>query len=134
MIALDTNALVRLLIADDQQQAEKVSRAIIAVENNSERILILPEVLIETCWVLESLYGCERKELVDFMEMLLSSAVFTYPDPAIVRKVVTMFRKGGEFADHMIIEQAKKLKARKVISFDKKLQKRYPEFVSDSLD
>ena len=34
----------------------------------------------------------------------------------------------------MIIEQAKKLQARKVISFDKKLQNRFSGFVVDSLD
>ena len=134
MIALDTNALVRLLVMDNEGQAGKVAQAVMAAENNSEQILILPEVLIETSWVLESIYSCERRELVDFLETLISSSTFTFPDPAIIRRVVDNFRKGGDFADHMIIEQARKLQARKVISFDRKLQKRFSGFVVDSFD
>ena len=132
MIALDTNALVRLLVMDDEDQAKIVTQAVAEAESNAEQILILPEVLIETAWVLESVYNCERRELFDFLKTLIASSTFTFPDPAVIRKVVGRFAKGGDFADHMIVEQAKKYRARKVFSFDKKLQKHFPGYVVDS--
>ena len=48
MIALDTNALVRLLIDDDEKQAGIVKELIVSTENQGRKILILTEVLIET--------------------------------------------------------------------------------------
>jgi predicted nucleic-acid-binding protein len=61
MISFDTNALVRLLIEDDENQAKIVRAAVAISESNSRPILILLEVLIETVWVLESVYDCNRK-------------------------------------------------------------------------
>ena len=83
----------RLLVVDDEQQAKKVARAIAAAESSSEQVLVLPEVLIENAWVLESIYRCERKELVAFMETLLSSVTFTFPDPAVIKNAVGRFKK-----------------------------------------
>lgn len=56
MIAFDTNALIRMLIEDDVHQATRVKEIIIQVEARSEQILILSEVMIETVWVLDSVY------------------------------------------------------------------------------
>ena len=56
MIAFDTNALVRMLIEDDKNQACIVQKVVALAEQNSLQIIILPEVLIETVWVLESIY------------------------------------------------------------------------------
>ena len=48
MIALDTNALVRLLIEDDASQARVVQEAVELAETSSFDIIILSEVLMET--------------------------------------------------------------------------------------
>lgn len=54
MIALDTNALVRVLIEDDKSRARAVQEVILYAEKSSLQIIILSEVLIETVWVLEN--------------------------------------------------------------------------------
>ena len=41
--------------------------------------------------------------------------------------------KGGDFADLLIVNQSKEYKAKKLISFDKKLQKTFPDFVIEKL-
>lgn len=53
MIALDTNALVRVLIEDDKSRARAVQEVILYAEKSSLQIIILSEVLIETVWVLK---------------------------------------------------------------------------------
>ena len=41
--------------------------------------------------------------------------------------------KGGDFADLLIVNQSKEHQEKKLISFDKKLQKTFPDFVIEKL-
>lgn len=129
MIALDTNALVRLLIEDNPDQARAVQAAVSHAEANSQQVLILSEVLIETVWVLESVYGCPRNEIASFLDTLMSAPTYAMPDKLVVQKAAVRYREGGDFADLIIVEQARKHQAQKLLSFDKKLQKIFPDFV-----
>lgn len=133
MIALDTNAIVRVLIEDDLSHAKKVQDIIQTAEKNGERILILSEVVIETAWVLESVYSCSREEVAQMIDNLLSAQAFYLPDATVIRKALKQFKKQGDFADLLIVSQAKRHQAEKLFSFDKKLQKIFPDFVTDTL-
>lgn len=129
MIALDTSALIRLLIEDDVEQAKIVQDLVEQIEADDGRILILSEVLIESVWVLESVYDCSRAEIVEFFEALLNTSVFTAQNPTVLRTAVSEYKKGGDFADLIIVNLARHYKAEKLISFDKKLQKRFSGYV-----
>jgi len=133
MIALDTNALVRMLIEDDESQAKRVQQVVVSAEKNSVQIIILPEVLIETVWVLESVYRCTRKDISQFLENLISTETFTFPDSTVIRNAVNHYKKRGDFADLLIVAQARKHKAIKFFSFDKNLQKIFPDYVVESI-
>ena len=133
MIALDTNALVRMLVEDDENQARMVQEVIALAEKNSVQILILSEVLIETVWVLESVYRCTREDISQFLKLLISTSTFTFSDFAVIRNAATQYKKGGDFADLLIIAQARKYQAKKFFSFDKSLQKRFPHYVVQKL-
>ena len=50
MIALDTNALIRLLTEDDPEQAKIVREIILMAEENGIHIIVLSEVMIEVVW------------------------------------------------------------------------------------
>ena len=134
MIALDTNVLVRMLIEDDEKQANKVKKLIESVEKKSQQIIILNEVLIETVWVLESVYECTREEIYRFLETLMSTSVFIFSEPQVMRNAIYHFKRGGDFADLVIVMQALYHHARKMFSFDKKLQKSFPDYVVEKLD
>jgi len=129
VIALDTNALVRLLVEDDAEQAAMVQELVLFAEKKSITLLILPEVLLETVWVLESVYNCPRSEISKFLQALIATATFTMPDEAVIRIVVRQYQRGLDFADALITSQAKKEKALALFSFDKNLSKKFPEFV-----
>lgn len=129
MIALDTNALVRLLVEDDAQPAKIIQQVVSFAEQKSITVLVLPEVLLETVWVLESVYGIERAEIVKFLDLLLATSTFSLPDASMVRSAVRRYQQGLDFADALITSQAKKEKARALFSFDKSLSRRFPEFV-----
>lgn len=133
MIALDTNALVRILIEDDRDQSLAVKETINSAEKHGIQVLIVSEVLIETVWVLESVYRCNREEIAHFLETLIFTPTFTFPDYQSVRRVVHQFKKGGDFADLLIVNQAMEHRAKKMISFDKSLQKRFPDYVVEKI-
>ncbi|MFH0725934.1 MAG: type II toxin-antitoxin system VapC family toxin [Pseudomonadota bacterium] len=129
MISFDTNALVRMLIEDNEDQAKIVKGAVALSESNSTQIIILLEVLIETVWVLESVYNCSRKEISLFLDILASTPTFYIPDSTVLRPAIGQYKSGGDFADLIIVGQAKRFHAQKLLSFDKKLQKKFPSFV-----
>lgn len=134
MIAFDTNALVRMLIEDHSDQFQILKDIVLYTEKHSGRIIILTEVLIETVWVLESAYQCTRRDISTFLETLLSTHTFTPSDPAAVRAAIGQYKKGGDFADLVIVSRARQLHAEKLVSFDRKLQKKFPGYVVESLE
>ena len=129
MIALDTNALIRLLVEDDAQQPKIIQQLVSFAEQKSITVLVLPEVLLETVWVLEFVYSVERAEIVNFLNVLLATSTFALPDASMVRSAVRRYQQGLDFADALITSQAKKEKAQALFSFDNSLSREFPEFV-----
>ncbi len=134
MIALDTNAVVRMLIEDDKKQAKAVEDLILFAEKNDYQLIVLSEVLIETIWVLETVYHCTKNEISKFLEALISTPSFTLPDAPVTYTAIQQYKKGGDFADLMIVAQARKNRAKYLFSFDKKLQKLFPDYIISNVD
>ena len=79
MVAVDTDVLVRLLTEDDAQQAT-AARALFA----AGPIWIAKTVLLETGWVLRSLYGFEESAIRDaFTKLLGLKNVHAEDGPAV---------------------------------------------------
>lgn len=85
-------------------------------------------------WVLESIYRCNREETSQFLELLVSTSTFTFPDTTAIRIAAKHYKKEGDFADLLIVGQARKWQAKKFFSFDKKLQKIFPHYVVEKLN
>ncbi len=96
MIAVDTNVLVRLLTDDDLKQAA-AARSLFA----AEPIWISKTVLLETAWVLRSLYGFEDSAVRDaFIKLLGLKNVHTEDEPSVAAALALTVH-GLEFADAM---------------------------------
>ena len=98
MIAIDTNALIRMLIEDEAAQAKAVQDVLLFCEIHSIQVLVLTEVLIEAVWVLESVYSCNRNEISRFLQTLTHTATLTFADAPIIRKVIAQYAEKGDFA------------------------------------
>ena|SRR3990167_5238551 len=72
MIGIDTNVLVRLLVADDHIQAHKAKKLL----EQCKPVFVSTIVLCETAWVLESRYHFSKKELIDALEYILKAIHF----------------------------------------------------------
>jgi predicted nucleic-acid-binding protein len=94
MIAVDTNVLVRLLTGDDPKQGA-AARALFARES----IWIAKTVLLETEWVLRSLYGFEEGAIRDAFTKLLGLKNVRAEDESSVAAALSLTAHGIEFAD-----------------------------------
>ena len=134
MIALDTNALIRMLVEDDSDQAGAVQEMVSRAGKSSTQVLIVSEVLTEAVWVLESVYHCSREEIFKFLETLTLSKTFFIADREAIRRSVHQFKQGGDFANLLIVNQTKARQAKRLFSFDKKLRQRFPAYVTADPD
>jgi predicted nucleic-acid-binding protein len=96
MIAVDTNVLVRLLTGDEPEQAA-AARALFA----AEPIWIAKTVLLETGWVLRSLYGFEESEIRDAFTKLLGLKNVHMEDESSMAAALALSAYGIELADAM---------------------------------
>jgi predicted nucleic-acid-binding protein len=112
MIAIDTNVLVRLLVADDPVQTRR-ARALAS----SERIHVSVTVLLETEWVLRALYRIPRADIESGFRTLFT--VLDVEDRAGVERALDLSARGLDFADALHIARAGHATA--FASFDAKL-------------
>ena len=96
MTAVDTNVLVRLLTGDDPKQ-EAAARSLFA----AGPIWIAKTVLLETGWVLRSLYGFDEGAIRDAFMKLLGLQNVHAEDEESVAAALALTEQGIEFADAM---------------------------------
>src|SRR5262249_46586122 len=94
MTGVDSNVLVRLLTEDDPKQAA-AARSLFA----SRPIWIAKTVLLETGWVLRSLYGFEESAIRDAFIKLLGLNNVQAEDASSVAAALALTVHGIEFAD-----------------------------------
>lgn len=117
MIAADTNILVRLLTLDDARQAA-AAKALFAVGP----VWIAKTVLLETGWVLRSLYGYEESEIADAFGKLLGLESVKVEDQAAVAAALALSARGLEFADALHLSS--RPAGSKFVSFDRAFVRR----------
>lgn len=94
MITFDTNLLVRLAVNDDEQQAA------IAEQLLEENQVFVPRtVLLETEWVLRSVYKQSRSDIADFFEVMLMTDNLIAENALEVGLAVEWYKLGADFAD-----------------------------------
>lgn len=95
VIALDTNVVVRLLVADDAAQARR-ARALLIADHD---VRVPATVLLETEWVLRSAYGYPAPQVMKFLRGLLGLPGVGTDNPPAVAAAITACEQGLDFAD-----------------------------------
>lgn len=93
MIAFDTNLLVRLAVNDDQHQADIAEQLI----NNN--VFISRTVLLESEWVLRSVYKTSRNDIAAFFGNVLITENITVENTTEVEQAFEWYKLGADFAD-----------------------------------
>jgi predicted nucleic-acid-binding protein len=117
MRAIDTNVLVRLIARDDPDQ---VARAEAAVEKGA---WVSHLVLVETAWVLDSVYGLSAKQIALAVEMLLDHAQLSIEDADVVGRALAWHRAHPkiEISDCLILETARQHGHGPLATFDRRV-------------
>jgi predicted nucleic-acid-binding protein len=94
MTAVDTDVIVRLLTGDDVEQAA-AAKSLLAAES----IWIAKTVLLETGWVLRSVYGFNEDAVRDALGKLLGLKNVHAEDETAVAAALALAVHGIELAD-----------------------------------
>ena len=121
MKALDTNVLVRFLVRDDKRQAETIYRVFKKAESDREVFFVPLLVVLETVWVLESVYKIPRQEILDSVNELILMPILKFEtQPAILNFISSARETKMNLSDLLIAHSAKFSGCECVLTFDKR--------------
>ncbi|QJU59274.1 type II toxin-antitoxin system VapC family toxin [Sphingomonas sp. AP4-R1] len=113
-ITVDTNILVRAIIADDAEQARLAQDAL-----ERATLIALPVTcLVEFCWVTQRVYKLGRSETAAAIRSLIAADKVA-ADRGAVEAGLALFEAGGDFADGVIAHSGKWLGGETFMSFDR---------------
>ncbi len=119
MRAVDTNVLVRLVTRDD-------ARPVAAAEAFVTRgAWVSHVVLVETVWVLASVYELDAPAVATAVDMLLNHRDLSIQDADVVAGALRQFRQkpSVDFSDCLVRESARKAGHLPLGTFDRDLAK-----------
>ncbi len=116
MVAIDTNLIVRYLTGDHPEQSSKARRLI-----DRNVVFVAVTVLLESEWVLRSVYGYGADQLAVALTAFVGLANVTLEDGPAVAKALIWMKSGLDFADALHLAKAEGCDA--FVSFDGPLAK-----------
>ena len=119
MIALDTNVLVRLVLRDDEAQAQR-SRELVETHAHSDASLFVSDVVLaEFAWVLCSRYALRDKAIARTLRAMLDNATLAWQSRAAAVEALRLFEQGSvEFPDCLVVALAQSHDCEAVATFD----------------
>jgi len=100
MAALDTNVLIRYLVADDADQFAAAKRLIRRTLDAGESLFIPISVALELEWVLRSRFAFTKDELVTTFTQLLMAAELGFESEGAIEHALRLYSEGAaDFSD-----------------------------------
>ncbi len=96
MKAIDTNVVVRYLTGDDPGQAARARAAV-----NEGDVFVSTTVLLESDWVLRSVYGLSDQEVATSLRAFSGLPGVTTEDPNLLMAALDRAEEGMDFADSL---------------------------------
>jgi predicted nucleic-acid-binding protein len=122
MIGLDTNVLVRYLIQDDPEQADRATRLIEGQCTAKTPGRITQIVLCELVWVLIRAYGYSKMQVIAVLDQLLVTAEFEVEQEALSRRALDAYRDGkADFSDYIVALNNQAAGCETTFTFDTRL-------------
>ena len=106
MPALDTNVLVRYLVADDKKQFQS-AQVLIESADEEDPLFLSLSVVVELEWVLRSLYSFDKATLITTFNQLLGTRELVFQDEDVVEVAMSLYTdNNSDFADCLHIATA----------------------------
>lgn len=119
MHAVDTNVLVHLIARDEPAQTAAAEAFV------TSGAWVSHVVLVETIWVLDSVFSLNHSRLAKAVDMLLSHRDLVVQDADVVQAALVHYKKHTKvgFSDCMVLEVARKAGHLPLATFDRNLGK-----------
>lgn len=126
MGAVDTNVLVRLLVADDAVQAKRATAFLEA----RRPVWVSTVVLVETVWVLTTVYRWSKAQIVAMLRTATNSQDLAFQFLETVRRATDAYALSkADFSDCLALELARTEGHLPFATFDKATAK-LPDAIS----
>ena len=119
---LDTNVILRFLVGDvpvHQRQAEEWFEE---ARRKKRMIVVVPLVIAEACFVLESFYKKGRDEIADALETFVSQRWLNVDSKRELIRLWPWYRQGLHFVDSFLMAWSQ-VHFGDVLSFDQRIIK-----------
>jgi predicted nucleic-acid-binding protein len=120
---VDTNLIVRYLVQDHEKHAKAAGRLFDACDRGDVVIVVLPAVLAECVFVLESFYERPRGDIASALGRLISSPCVEIDGAAIQLDALDRYRKTKVHFVDGLIAAAAAAENMPVASFDQDFRK-----------
>ena len=121
MLGIDTNVVVRLIVADDARQTRRARNLVEQALSRDETVLVSLLVLLEAEWVLRSRYGFDRESTLNIFRALLEARELAFEDEPALEEALFHWKDGAcGFADCLIAAHNRRMGCRATASFDGK--------------
>ena len=120
---LDTNVLLRFLIGDNEKQQREAQRWFKEAEERKRKISIVPLVIAETCFVLESFYKQQREEIAGVLQVFLAQRWLEVEQREVLLLLWSWYRKGLHFVDSFLLAWMR-VHDGQILTFDQSLLKK----------
>jgi predicted nucleic-acid-binding protein len=118
MIGLDTNVVVRSMVADDDVAQTTAVRTLFESLTPAQPAWISCVVLAETFWVLRRAYKHSSDDIVRALSVLVQAENFVIEQRDVVVTALTDASNGADFADALIVGAARRAGAHATVTFD----------------
>lgn len=121
MKALDTNVLVRFLVADDPAQSARVRALFQNAEEKREPLFVSIPVLLEMLWVLNAVYEIPRAATLDALDQIAGLPFLRFESEKLLSELIAAARKSNtDLADLLIGFEARNHGCSATITLDRK--------------
>lgn len=124
MKAIDTNILIRFLVKDHPAQSKKVFELFNEHEIKMAPLFISNFVLLETIWVLESVYNATKSEIIQSIQAIFRISFLKFENPDAISQFLSISETTKlELSDCLIGTVNESCNCDGTLTFDKKAAK-----------
>jgi predicted nucleic-acid-binding protein len=124
MIGIDTNVLIRVIVADDARQANAARNFIRDRCTPDDPGFVSNLVLAEVAWTLAAGYGYSRQQIADAIEGIMETTQLQIESSVDASAALMEYRVGpADFADCLIGQTNRTSRCTHTVTFDRKAAK-----------
>lgn len=119
MIGLDTNVVVRLLLADDKGQTQRAVKVLERAQADGIAVMLTLEVIQEVEWVLRSSAKKTKSEFLGVARKLLETRDIEIHNEAVLEQALRTYEKStADFSECLFLAHYQQLGCESMLTFD----------------